>query len=94
MLTLAGGIIGYVQASSMASLIAGSVAGIIILIAAFLLPGKRVAGLTIGLIISLALAGRFAPVFLKTGDWMPAGMMAILSVIGLVLSILAFVKRS
>ena len=37
--------------------------------------------------------GDFIPAFLKTNDFMPAGMMSILSVIGIVMAILAFMKR-
>ncbi len=93
LLTIVGGVIGYLRAGSMASIIAGSISGILLLLAAFLLPGNIAAGLILGGVISLALAGRFLPVFLKTGAFMPAGMMAILSVIGVVVAILAFVKR-
>jgi uncharacterized membrane protein (UPF0136 family) len=92
-LTIVGGIIGYASKGSMASIVAGSVSGILILLAAFLLPDKATAGLLLGGVVSLLLAGRFLPVFIRTGDFMPAGMMSILSVIGLVMAILAWVKR-
>jgi uncharacterized membrane protein (UPF0136 family) len=92
-LTILGGVFGYVRAGSMASIIAGSVAGVLILAAALLLPGNVTAGLILAGVVSLVLAGRFLPVFLRTGDFMPAGMMALLSVIGIVMAVLAFVKR-
>jgi uncharacterized membrane protein (UPF0136 family) len=92
-LTILGGVIGYLRAGSMASIIAGSISGILILVAALLLPGNVVAGLALGGVISLLLVGRFLPSFIRTGDFMPAGMMSILSIIGLIMAILAWVKR-
>ena len=93
LLTIIGGIIGYTTKGSTASIIAGSVSGLLILAAAFLLPNNATAGLALAGIVSILLAGRFLPVFLKTGDFMPAGMMSILSVIGIVMAVLAWIKR-
>ena len=93
LLTIVGGIIGFVRAGSTASIIAGSISGILLLVAAFLLPGNVTAGLALARVVSLLLAGRFLPAFLKTGAFMPAGMMSILSVIGLIVAILAWVKK-
>ena len=92
-LTIAGGIIGYVKAGSVASIIAGSITGILLLVAAFLLPQHRAIGLATAFIISLLLAAQFVPKFIRTGKIMPAGMMAILSVIGLIAAIVAWVKK-
>lgn len=93
LLTIAGGIMGYVKAGSTASIIAGSVSGLLLLLAAFLLPSYFAVGLALGGIVSLLLAGRFLPAFLKTGAFMPAGLMAILSVIGLIITLVAALKR-
>ncbi len=93
LLTIVGGVIGYVRAGSMASIIAGSISGILLLVAAFLLPGNVVAGLAIAAVVSVLLAGRFVPAFMKTGGFMPAGMMSILSVIGIVMAVVAWMKR-
>ena len=93
LLTIIGGVIGYLRAGSMASIIAGSVSGLLLLLAAFLLPGNAVAGLALAGIVSIALAGRFVPAFLKSGDLMPAGMMSVLSVIGIIMAILAWMKK-
>jgi len=93
LLTIIGGIIGYASKGSMASIIAGSVSGILLLAAAFLLPNNATAGLALAGIVSILLAGRFLPAFLKTGDFMPAGMMSILSVIGIIMAVLAWMKR-
>ena len=61
--------------------------------AAFFLPGNAVAGLLIAGLVSILLAGRFLPAFIKTGDLMPAGMMSVLSVIGIIMAIVAWIKR-
>jgi uncharacterized membrane protein (UPF0136 family) len=92
-LTIAGGIIGYVKAGSAASIIAGSVTGVLLLVAAFLLPQHRAVGLATALVISLLLAVQFIPKFLQTGRAMPAGMMSILSVIGVIAAIVAWIKK-
>jgi uncharacterized membrane protein (UPF0136 family) len=92
-LTIAGGVMGYVKAGSTASIIAGSISGILLLLAAFLLPDHLAAGLITALIVSLLLAGQFLPKFIRTGKVMPAGMMAILSVIGIVVAVAAWLKK-
>jgi uncharacterized membrane protein (UPF0136 family) len=93
LLTIVGGIIGYVKAGSAASIIAGAISGIALLVAAFLLPGNAAAGLVIAGIVSLLLAGRFIPNFMQTGKVMPAGLMAVLSAIGVVVAIVAWIKK-
>ena len=92
-LTIAGGIIGYLKAGSSASLIAGAISGMLLLVAAFLLPTHVAAGLAIALIVSLLLAGRFLPAFIGTGKMMPAGAMALLSILGIVFAIVAWTRR-
>jgi uncharacterized membrane protein (UPF0136 family) len=92
-LTIAGGIVGYVKAGSVASVIAGSITGVLLLVAAFLLPEHRRAGLATALVISLFLAAYFIPKFLRTGTPMPAGVMSILSVIGVIVAIVAWIKK-
>jgi uncharacterized membrane protein (UPF0136 family) len=92
-LTIVGGVIGYVKAGSVASIIAGSIAGVLLLVAAFLLPEHRAIGLATAFIISLLLAAQFVPKFIRTGRVMPAGMMSILSVIGVIAAIVAWVKK-
>jgi uncharacterized membrane protein (UPF0136 family) len=93
LLTIAGGVMGYVSKGSMPSIIAGSVSGILLLLAAFLLPNYFAAGLALAALVSILLAGRFVPAFIKTGDFMPAGMMSILSVIGIIMAIVAWMKK-
>jgi uncharacterized membrane protein (UPF0136 family) len=92
-LTIVGGIIGYVSKGSVASIIAGSISGLLLLTGALLLPNYAVAGLAIDLIVSLLLAGQFVPKFIQTGKAMPAGMMSILSVIGILTAVATWIKR-
>jgi uncharacterized membrane protein (UPF0136 family) len=92
-LTIAGGIVGYVKAGSVASIVAGSITGVLLLVAAFLLPEHRGVGLATALVVSLLLAAQFVPKFLQTGRMMPAGMMSILSVIGVIAAIVAWIKK-
>jgi uncharacterized membrane protein (UPF0136 family) len=92
-LTIIGGIIGYVKAGSLPSIIAGAITGVLLLVAGALLPEHRAIGLATGFIISLLLAAQFVPKFIRTGRAMPAGMMSILSVIGLVVAIVAWIKK-
>ena len=93
LLTIVGGVIGFLKAGSTPSLVAGSVAGILLLVAAFMLSGNFTVGLGLAVLISIALAGQFIPKFIKTGHFMPAGLMSILSVIGLIVAVLAWMKK-
>jgi len=92
-LTIVGGIVGYVKAGSVASIIAGSITGVLLLVAAFLLPEHRTLGLATALIVSLLLAAQFIPKLLRTGRIMPAGIMSVLSVIGIIVVIVTWVKK-
>ena len=93
LLTIAGGAMGYVKAGSTISLIAGLISGVLLLLAAFLLPAQAMAGLALGGLVSLLLIGYFLPAFLRTGKVMPAGMMAILSILGVVFAIFAWIRK-
>ena len=93
LLTIVGGIIGYVKAGSTISIIAGSVSGILLIVAAYLLSGQLALGLALAGIISILLAGRFIPAFIKTGHLMPAGLMSVLSVIGVIMAVVAWMKK-
>src|SRR5258707_11425141 len=72
-LTIIGGVIGYVKAGSLPSIVAGSITGVLLLIAGSL-PQHRAIGLTTALVISLVLAAQFVPKFFRTGRMMPAGL--------------------
>jgi uncharacterized membrane protein (UPF0136 family) len=45
------------------------------------------------LIVSLLLLGYFVPKYFRTGSVMPAGLMSVLSVIGIIAAIVAWVKK-
>jgi uncharacterized membrane protein (UPF0136 family) len=92
-LTIVGGIIGYVKAGSLPSIIAGAITGVLLLVAGFLLPEHRAAGIATAFVVSFVLAAQFVPKFIRTGKMMPAGMMSILSVIGLIMAIVAWLKK-
>ena len=92
-LTILGGVIGYVKAGSVPSIIAGAITGVLLLVAGALLPEHRAAGLAAAFIVSLFLAAQFVPKFIRTGKVMPAGLMSILSVIGIVVAVVAWFKK-
>ena len=93
LLTIIGGVIGFVKAGSTASIIAGSISGILLFVAALLLPQNLAVGLILAGVVSILLAGRFVPAFLKTGQAMPAGLMSVLSVLGVIVAIVAWIKK-
>jgi uncharacterized membrane protein (UPF0136 family) len=92
-LTIIGGVIGYVKAGSVPSIVAGAITGVLLLIACALLPEHRAIGLATGFIVSLLLAAQFVPKFIRTGRLMPAGMMSILSVIGIIVALVAWIRK-
>jgi len=92
-LTIIGGVIGYVKAGSLPSIIAGSITGVLLLVAGWILPTNRTVALVIAFIISILLAVQFVPKLIRTGKMMPAGLMSVLSVIGIVVVIVAWLKK-
>ncbi len=94
LITLGGGIQAYLHIGSLPSLVAGGLSGVLLLVAGWLLQtGKILPGEIIGLIVTLALAGRFLPKFFKGDGWWPAGVEGILGAIGLVLSVVVLLRR-
>jgi uncharacterized membrane protein (UPF0136 family) len=67
-LSLVGGIMGYVKAKSRASLIAGGISGLLLIGGAVLAASNPVVGLSIVAVISAALVGRFAKSALRKGS--------------------------
>jgi len=93
---LAAGIQGAIAGSAI-SLIAAGVLGGLVLAGGYFLGTKTTLALVLALIGAFGIAGRFLPNFLKAPDkaaaiW-PAGILATLAVISLVLTIMAFVRR-
>ena len=94
LITLGGGIQAFVAVGSKPSLIAGGISGVLLLVAGWLVQtGKTMPGLILGLVVTLGLAGRFLPKFFKDGSWWPAGVEGWLGAVGLILTVLAFVKK-
>jgi uncharacterized membrane protein (UPF0136 family) len=91
-LTIAGGVVGFVKAKSKASLIAGTVAGVLLLVSGYLVGTSGRNGLFLGLAVSASLAARFVGAFARSRKVMPAGVMAVLSVVGVVLTVLAITR--
>src|SRR5712671_3053055 len=84
-LTIAGGVMGFVKAKSRASLIAGGVSGALLIAASSVVFASKESQavhvgihLVVGLIVSLALAIRFILTFRRSRKMMPAGLMAML----------------
>lgn len=89
-----GGFFGFKKAGSKASLIAGATSGAALLVAAGLTAtGSVTAGLVLGGVTSLALAGRFVPGYLRTRKLVPAGVMAALAAGGVLTALLALLSR-
>ena len=84
--TIAGGVMGFLKAKSKASLIAGSISGVLLVAAGLLARQGNRNGHILGLVVAVALLGRFGVVFAKTRAMVPAGIMSLLSAIGIVLT--------
>lgn len=93
-LTLLGGIIGFIKAKSLPSLIAGTLCGLVLIAAgALIIYGKVNVALILGLLISVALAGQFIPKVMLNRAPIYAIVMAVLSAISLVFTLIAFAKK-
>lgn len=81
-----GGIIGYVKASSMASLIAGGVSGLALIAASVaMMKGSYSTGWYIALIVTILLLGRFGSAAVSGSfKLMPGGLVIILGLITIV----------
>jgi uncharacterized membrane protein (UPF0136 family) len=82
-LALIGGVIGYVQAKSKASLISGIISGLLLIIAGVMQIKGQEAGLTLATVITSVLVIVFAIRLIKTRKFMPAGLMSLLGIVSL-----------
>lgn len=92
------GISGYLRAKSIASLIAGGISGIGLAASAVVAmkhkdqPGVNL-GYVMALVLSVLLLGRFLPAFLKSKKFYPAGIMALLSLLGVAAGIAGLMTK-
>ncbi len=92
LLVLVGGVIGYVKAKSRASLVSGIGFGVLLGLASRLVSSGSVrVGAGLGVVLALALLGRFLPAFMKTKKVMPAGLVVALGAVVVVLGAIALV---
>lgn len=87
LLTIFGGVMGYLKARSIPSLVAGGIAGALLIVGALLIPrlSAWVTGASLELIVCLLLAGRFTLSLLR-GKLNPAIYVAPLAIIGAILA--------
>ena len=85
LIALSGGIIGFVKASSLASLIAGGISGLLLVACAVFVPRKPKAALTVALVVSLGLLGRFLPKVSGPGGLSPIALVMALG--GLIVAV-------
>lgn len=83
-LAIAGGIIGYIQAASKASLISGSISGLLLIFAGVMQLQGQAWGLNLAAIITAILIIVFAIRLTKTRRFMPAGLMTGLGLLALI----------
>ena len=76
-----GGVIGFVKAKSMASLIAGSVSGLALFVCAWLFYQGNPSGAIGSLIVAVLLGGRFLMTWLRTKKLMPDLLMVVFSAV-------------
>ena len=93
LLVVVGGIQG-MMAGSAPSLIAAVISGALLLYSRWLWGEKNLPGLIVGLVVSIALLGRFASVAVRDGLTMwPGGVVIFFSVVTIVVLIAAFLQE-
>lgn len=78
-LVLAGGILGYARGGSVASIVSGLICGLALLVAVWQMWQGSLAATYAALVVTLLLGLFFGFRFFKFGNWMPAGLMLLLS---------------
>ena len=86
-LMLGGGFMGYAKAGSKMSLIMGTVSAIVIFTGLYLSKANTKMGYGLISAMSTLLVGTFIIRLVKTGSFMPSGMLVILSIIAVIVSI-------
>lgn len=83
-IALIGGILGYVKAKSQISLISGSSSGALLILGGIAQAFGQNWGLPLSIIITVLLVIVFTSRLIKTGKFMPAGLMTLLGIAALV----------
>lgn len=89
-LAIIGGIIGYVQAQSKASLISGSISGLLLIFSGWVQLQGQAWGLVLATVVTTILVIVFAIRLAKTRKFMPAGLMTALGVASLVIMLSSY----
>jgi uncharacterized membrane protein (UPF0136 family) len=87
-LAVVGGIIGYTQARSLPSLVAGIISGILLIVGSVAHQQGAAWGLPLAIGVTIALVITFAVRFWKTRKFMPAGLMLIAGIVALLIMLL------
>jgi uncharacterized membrane protein (UPF0136 family) len=90
--TVLGGIMGYVKAKSWISLVSGTVSAGILVTASCLLPERPIVSGAVAICVSVLLAGKFIPDYIHKKAFIPSGLMALLSAVSIVLTLLSMTR--
>ncbi|MFW9261074.1 TMEM14 family protein [Nostoc sp. CALU 546] len=82
-LSIIGGIIGYIQATSRVSLLSGSISGLLLIFAAYFQLQGQAWGSILAVLVTAVLVVFFVFRLAKTRKFMPAGLMTILGMVSL-----------
>ncbi len=94
LVSVVGGLVGYVKAKSRASLIAGSIAGLLLFSCAYGISLGSSVGATGSLLVAFLLGGRFLGTWRRTHRLMPDLMMVVLGGLTLATVSLALLQRA
>ncbi|MCP5510210.1 MAG: TMEM14 family protein [Chlamydiales bacterium] len=88
-----GGLIGYIQANSMVSLVMGFGFGVALIVSGCVMVAGKLWGQNTALVLSISLAVFFGLRFLSSKKVMPAGLILVLSLIAIMSILINFEKR-
>jgi uncharacterized membrane protein (UPF0136 family) len=92
--SITGGFIGYFKAGSMASLVAGSISGIFLLISAYGLVRGNQLSAVVSLVVAVLLGARFLMTMVKQFKVMPDLLMVLLSAVTIVVVVMHLIKKA